>query len=211
MEVFVLDISGIGEDNYIQYLNILPEWRRLKAEKCTVDKEKYRSIGTGLLLMYGCKYFGVNASNEEVVEKEHGKPEFASGVIKFNLSHSGKMAAGIFGETESGIDIQVIRPINGKIARRYFLPEEFDYVSDDSVKFNQIWSLKESYLKAVGSGLTKSLDSFMTLPGVNMQIDDYYLRSEIMGDYALGICTKYGFFRKKITPLTLTDIENMLY
>ncbi|MCR4989270.1 MAG: 4'-phosphopantetheinyl transferase superfamily protein [Lachnospiraceae bacterium] len=72
-----------------------------------------------------------------------------------------------------GCDIEKIRPPEKgtlKIAERFFHQKEKDHiasirdVSDRDKAFCLIWTLKESYLKAGGSGLSKALDSFSVLP-----------------------------------------------
>ena len=84
-----------------------------------------------------------------------------------------------------GCDIQQI-PENTeryfKVSERFFHPEEKEYIAsfdtDDQKEaaFTKIWTLKESYVKALGTGFSKSLDSFGTIPNDN----DVILRNENM-------------------------------
>lgn len=99
---------------------------------------------------------------------EHGKP-FLVGLpdIHFNLSHShGVAVCALCRDTDVGVDVEDVgRRTDFSIAGRFFSPAEADLVSKapDAGKralFFDIWTLKESYIKAVGKGLSIPLDSF---------------------------------------------------
>jgi len=67
-----------------------------------------------------------------------------------------------------GIDIEHIKQIEIKIAKRFFAPDELVYVvsADDSLlaqRFYEIWTKKESRIKWEGRGLSKSLPGFSCL------------------------------------------------
>ena len=76
-------------------------------------------------------------------------PEYPD--FQFNISHSGDMVAGIFSNNGrlAGIDIQEIRPVNFKVAEKFFHSKEREYVGESTERFHEIWALKESYLKAI--------------------------------------------------------------
>jgi len=64
-----------------------------------------------------------------------------------------------------GVDIEVIKPIDMKIAERFFSRREYQnliqqHESDQLDYFFKLWSLKESYIKAEGKGLSIPLDTF---------------------------------------------------
>ena len=65
-------------------------------------------------------------------------------------------------------------------AVRFFTPEEQDYVFEqpDRIqdRFYRVWTGKESYLKYLGTGLRKSLDSFSVLsPDIARMLRGWYL------------------------------------
>ena len=101
---------------------------------------------------------------------EHGKPFLASPAssLNFNAAHSGdKVLIAIADTLEVGVDIEVIeagRDLEG-IAHRYFRPEEYTALArlpDDERPqvFTQVWTRKEAYLKARGTGIRGGLASF---------------------------------------------------
>jgi 4'-phosphopantetheinyl transferase len=99
-----------------------------------------------------------------------GKPELATEartpLLYFNLSHSRKIALlALSMDTELGIDIEDIRPIDPDVADSHFSPTELASLS--SLKgeawlkgFYHCWTRKEAILKAEGVGLNLPLDSF---------------------------------------------------
>ena len=101
-----------------------------------------------------------------------GKPEIAAGLprIAFNLSHGTRLVALAVAAGDDagpvGVDVeQATRNIGPGIARRYFAPEEVADLealpeAQQRDRFFTLWSLKESYIKATGFGLSLPLDSF---------------------------------------------------
>jgi 4'-phosphopantetheinyl transferase len=102
----------------------------------------------------------------------HGKPDLVpeSNAInlKFNLSHSGRLALiAVTVGAEVGIDIELICDSFGgiNIAKRFFSPREVEVLctipaSRQADAFFNCWTRKEAYIKARGEGLEIPLDSF---------------------------------------------------
>lgn len=90
---------------------------------------------------------------------ENGKP-FVELPICFNLSHSGDFAACAVHERPVGVDIEVLREIPARTARRVCTARELDSLYEggafDSARFLQVWTAKEAYLKYLGCGLRKA-------------------------------------------------------
>jgi 4'-phosphopantetheinyl transferase len=96
-----------------------------------------------------------------------GKPRFADPIDRhFNLSHSDAFGALAVSRAPVGIDIECPRHIDyRRLAYRLF-PNEARWLSAqpdaiaDNLTFARLWTAKESYLKALGCGLRKPLNSF---------------------------------------------------
>lgn len=108
----------------------------------------------------------------------HGKPFLATPSheppIYFNLSHSGDYIVLIFSITEVGIDIEYTNRNTKieKMARRFFHPIEYETLLslDERNKkkhFFLLWTIKEAFLKGLGSGLSLSTNSFYATPAGN--------------------------------------------
>ena len=71
-----------------------------------------------------------------------------------------------FSDVDIGCDIQQMEQTVLKIARRFFAPEEYAYIKEQEEEsaqeeaFYRIWVLKESFLKAVGTGMALSMTDF---------------------------------------------------
>ena len=87
--------------------------------------------------------------------------------LQFNLSHSQEYA--LYGFTYNrpiGVDLEYLREMPDliKIARRFFSTRESELLSRTNNEsraklFFQLWTAKEAYLKAIGTGLSGSLAS----------------------------------------------------
>lgn len=98
---------------------------------------------------------------------EAGKPFVENAKApQFNLSHSGSWAAlAICADDPIGIDIETIRPIEERIAERFFSSEEVRRLSSlpsdgQLAGFFRCWTRKEAVVKARGGGLNIPLDTF---------------------------------------------------
>ncbi|MCK5519516.1 MAG: 4'-phosphopantetheinyl transferase superfamily protein [Candidatus Marinimicrobia bacterium] len=123
--------------------------------------------------------------------------------IHFNLSHSGNAIALLFSQKPCGIDIENLKKRHSeeKLVKRFFHKDEVDrYFEATSEKertnyFFRIWTLKEAYLKAIGTGIRSQLSDlcFYSKENINglwhlKQIDSskWIFHSEIIDD--AGIC-----------------------
>jgi 4'-phosphopantetheinyl transferase len=105
----------------------------------------------------------------------HGKPFIENCGIEFNLSHSGDWVLLAFTRmAEIGIDIERIRPMLDMrdVARENFAASEFESWEatsepDRVPAFYRCWTRKESFIKAIGEGLSCPLDSFQVTFGLN--------------------------------------------
>lgn len=111
-----------------------------------------------------------------------GKPELAGHPLHFNLSHSGELAAiALCRDAAVGIDIEQIRPLDdldGLIATACSGREAAALATLPPRRrqeaFFRVWTRKEAYLKALGSGLAVALDLFSVtaLPGRPPRVEE---------------------------------------
>jgi len=85
--------------------------------------------------------------------------------IQFNVSHSGAWVACVLDATPVGVDVEQIRPIDIEIAERYFSAIEQEQIREADEarrleRFFTLWTLKESYMKMIGKGLSLPLPCF---------------------------------------------------
>jgi 4'-phosphopantetheinyl transferase len=95
-----------------------------------------------------------------------GKPFLEDGNLAFNVSHSrDRLLIAVTAGREVGIDIEFRRAgLNMQsIAKRWFAPEEqtfFQGLEKPEEGFFDIWAKKEAYVKALGIGIYKELNTF---------------------------------------------------
>jgi 4'-phosphopantetheinyl transferase len=130
------------------------------------------------------RYLNADPGSLEFTFGDRGKPALRGTPLRFNLSHSGAMAAcAVTRNEEVGIDIEWIRPMRDleMVARRFFHAEECRKLLglSEAIRapaFFHCWTRKEAYIKALGDGLFAPLDRFeVTLapgePAAFIQID----------------------------------------
>lgn len=155
--------------------------RKFELPKGCTGREKHQiEHRAGLeLLRQGLKHqYGLTADMPLSLEKsERGKPYLAAFPwIHFNISHSGSMAACGLGSAPLGVDIEKIRPVRLLSVRRMLTEKEQDFLahcreSQQNRELFRIWTLKESYAKALGIGLALDFTQveFLPVPGCTEQ------------------------------------------
>lgn len=164
MKVYIMNVSGINPNDKGWY-KYLSENRKKKVDHLKQTEKKAQSIGAELLLNYA-----VNGDMKIPVKWEtdgNGKLYLTEHKDKYvNLSHSKDYAVLAIHDKPIGIDIQYCRECDMKIADRFFTKEESDVIRSSSnleKTFFEIWTKKESLVKAVGCALTVPLSSFSVL------------------------------------------------
>jgi 4'-phosphopantetheinyl transferase len=115
----------------------------------------------------------LHLTNQHIVfdSNRHGKPFLQHhSDFHFNLSHAGEWVVCAVGSKPVGIDVEYIRPVSLTLAKRFFSDEEYRAIMEKEVSsrlpfFFELWTLKESYIKALGRGLSLSLASFTISTG----------------------------------------------
>ncbi|MBR5235825.1 MAG: 4'-phosphopantetheinyl transferase superfamily protein [Clostridia bacterium] len=139
------------------YLKMNTE-RKQKIDRYRFDSDKRLSLGAGLLLQEGLSELGISAYSLSF--GKHGKPYLkGQNHLFFNLSHSGTVAVCAFFNREVGVDIQKMKPVSQKLMKKVTSEEEFAYFMtldevEQQEKFARLWTVKESYMKYSGTGLS---------------------------------------------------------
>ena len=168
IRVYIADISALKETSVFErFLGQVPEYRQKKAMSFKFPKGKMQSLGVGLLLQMACRDAGFDGADNHIAYGENGKPylvDFPD--VHFNLSHSGERVMCVISPFEVGCDVEMIKGDRGKLAERFFKPEEsawikhFETLDAQSEAFYRLWTLKECYMKVTGRGLSLMPDMF---------------------------------------------------
>lgn len=161
--------------------HLLAEYRLLlsreelqQQQRFYFERDKHRFLVTrALVRTVLSKYAEVAANDWTFTVNAHGRPSIAAEHpaakgIEFNLSHTdGIVAMGVTRERALGVDVENRGTQRAalEIADRFFAPEEVAALrglppSEQAQRFFEYWTLKESYIKARGLGLSIPLDRF---------------------------------------------------
>jgi 4'-phosphopantetheinyl transferase len=117
-----------------------------------------------------------------------------------------------------GVDVERVRPFDMDLAERFFTPQENAFLrsapeAERQLRFFDLWTLKESFLKAVGCGLAAPLNSFSVLPeGADFRLEaegyaGYRLqRLPFDPGYRLSLCSLQRDFSPEVAYLPAPDL-----
>lgn len=207
--IYAIDVKGFPQNDEIFSLKpLLSGEKRNQIDKYVKMEDKYRCIIGELLLQYSLwNYCDYKFSGIKLSYNEYGKPrlyDMRTYNIHFNISHSANWVVCAIFNKPVGIDVEYIDCLsnNSDIARRFFADIENDYIFKHSQisqtdAFYKLWTLKESYIKCMGKGLSIPLNSFsviLTEDRISLcqkNKIDYscsFISRKIADDIYLGLC-----------------------
>ena len=164
-----------------------------------------RLLGEALVRFALKKYWNLTSEDYRIDRGEKGKP-FIVGVenVFFNMAHSGDYVVCAVSDREIGIDIEKRAKARMEVAGRFFHGEEVAQLKmleedkQDQLFFNY-WSVKESFLKYIGTGLARPLNSFIVSfsgGGVSLfergnKLPLYVHACPVDDGYACHVCCEY--------------------
>lgn len=204
--IYWMETRRLKDDAYFQKnYEMLSPARQKKIDAYRFRKDKNLSLAAGMLFAQGLSRYGVKEADAAVGYGGNGKP-YLTGLpyIHFNLSHSEGMALAVFAEVEAGCDVEWVQHADLALANKFFCPGEYSYVAgqaggrEKDQAFYRIWTLKESFLKATGLGLSLPLDEFEVQVGIDgavavrQQVDGsaYQFWEYQFGAYQAAVCLR---------------------
>lgn len=168
IDLYAVRICSEEQILYRQLLPYVSESRRQAAARYVHPIDALRTVaGEALARVAICQRLGISNGTLTFGQNEYGRPLLMKPTgFDFNVSHAGDWVVCAFGDRTLGIDVEQIRSIDLSLAERFFAPGEQRAVLDKPterarlVYFFQIWTLKESYVKTLGKGLSIPLDAF---------------------------------------------------
>ena len=118
---------------------------------------------------------------------EYGKPYVRDHEgWQFNISHIDGLIVIAVADCPIGIDVEKIREPDYRIAKRFFTKAENEYIDSDvegrDVRFFEIWTKKEAYIKYTGKGLREGLKSF------DVTLMKKMFQTKRVGKYMVTLC-----------------------
>ena len=188
----------------------MPE-RMKRAEKYRFERDRLLCIGGGLLMRH---VVGIR-DESELSQGPYGKP-YAPGYPAFNISHSGEWCILVKGESDIGADIEKIDKNNLPAASAVYTPRELIWMNEDPLeRFYQLWTWKESLIKALGTGMSLEPKTFEVLTFIENQPlwmygQSWYAASDSIPGYRFSVCASAPVGSLKWTELRVTDLENFV-
>lgn len=201
--LYAASVAPLKDQNlYEQAYSFASSERRSKADRYRFEKDRCLCIGAELLLQYGLRDSNERTPAFCIKTNSFGKPDLDNENLHFNISHSGDWAICAVSDHEVGCDVEEIKSADLKIAERFFCREEYAHISEQSspaeqnLLFYRYWTLKESFMKATGLGMTLPFDAFQIQLGerirVNQSLDQRVYSFAEFGNipgYCCSVCS----------------------
>ncbi|MBW7476453.1 4'-phosphopantetheinyl transferase superfamily protein [Paenibacillus oenotherae] len=153
----------------------------------------------------------------EFARSEHGKP-YLQGIegVHYNLSHSGSWCVCAVSTEPVGVDVEQIKQQELAWVESHLSDEENNELRNAAEterlrRFFEIWTMKESYVKAVGTGLALGFRTFSVIGEGVSRLAPYRLkRYELDELHPVAVCAETALFPNDIQIYTVDGIGRML-
>lgn len=211
MKLYRINIKNFADPLQDQWLlNLVGTERRKKVMRYYRPDDRKRSLGAGIIIK---KILNENGLSEcDLKYSENEKPVVDN--LFFNISHAGDYVVGVLSDCEVGCDIEKNDNAPLKIAERYFYSSELDYIkiaNDKNKAFFTLWTLKESYMKMIGRGMSLALDAFEVVSAADGFIlgkspeKRCFFRTMEFDGYIFSVCNEKEF---ELEQMEICDILN---
>ena len=201
IQLYVADITQLpNPEKCPELLKGLPSERITKIRSARQEDHKKQMLGAGLLLQRVLALcFDGGDCNFKYSVGEHGKPKVEG--LEYNLSHSGNFVICAVSDKPIGCDVEKIRKAPKEIAERFFAEGEKQYLARASVEqydeeFFRIWTMKESFVKMTGEGLSLSMATYEIVMGERGQVlrdgrlQECYITEFAVDGYRIAVCSE---------------------
>ena len=199
IHILCVNISNATDEDYRKLYRLANRERQERADRYLRREDALRCVTAHALLRYatGCD----ELSPARTADGKPYLPQMPD--FYFNLTHSGDFVAIAYGDSPVGIDMEQILPDKARqgIAQRFFAPAE-QQAATTPADFFRIWSMKESYLKYLGTGLSGSMKSIDVL---SPELSSAFLTAELQG-HALAV-----FSPDKAKTVEMLPLLNLVY
>ncbi len=206
VEQYLFNInSSIAKERYVECLESVGEQQKKQILKYKYEADRMRALyGKIMIRELLEKKFHLRKEEQIIERTSYGKPYISNlNNIHFNISHSGDWVLCGVGENELGLDIEYIGKYHKDIVERYFTTQEIFYLeslteNEKQRHFYYLWSLKESFLKCNGKGLSMPLNSISfnldliddIAQATTNHMEDYQFKCFYeLPDYSVAVCS----------------------
>ncbi|MCM1087016.1 MAG: 4'-phosphopantetheinyl transferase superfamily protein [Muribaculaceae bacterium] len=226
IRTYIIDVRQFEDEKLFERaLGFVSPYRRQKITLLKHWKDKNRSLGAGIALHKALQDYGLEERIMEYDVGAQGKPYFRYYPdIHFSLSHSGHYAICSIGGVEVGNDIEWVRSGKERLAERFFAKEELAWIrragtiEEQAERMFRIWTMKESFLKVTGLGMSLPLDAFTISVEEdgsvsvrhNINNNSYFMKEYHMPDslqenvrYRIAVCCEEADFASDLETIVI--------
>lgn len=145
------------------------------------------------------EFYNVNPADISFFKDDKGCP-FVKGIdgVHVSVTHTRGLVACAFSDDRVGVDAEMIASRRKSVEKRVFTDNEISLLgkaADADTAFFTLWTLKESYLKAIGTGFAdnaKEVEFTSYENPVTSNKADFSFFSNVVDGYAISVCEKTG-------------------
>ena len=187
-----------GGESFGKALAGIPECRKEGIERMTSPNGKCLLLATGVALSAALASVGIDPVAADIRKTKAGKPFlYGSDSVFFSLSHTGMIGVCSVSDKPNGVDAEYSGRANRAVAMRFFTQHENKYLSacgDYEYNFTRLWTLKESFSKYVGEGISALAKVEIDMRGKpRIAKSAYDCTPEFFeftyGEYQISLCT----------------------
>ena len=190
MKWYKYDIRDFTDSEYNKWYSLMSADKKQHADRFRYTDDKKRTV-VGEMLVRKAVAEWCNVPIESIIidKSIHGKPFVKDLSVEFNISHSGDIVVCAVDKTPVGIDIEQVRNVDLKIAKRMFTDEELIYVfgckpceadfnrpaeNEELIRFFEVWTAMEAYAKYTGKGIS-GIRERCNMPKQTVFFNDYII------------------------------------
>ncbi|OBA07777.1 4'-phosphopantetheinyl transferase [Paenibacillus polymyxa] len=225
MEIYAIDTTKPqAEEHYELLVHQVPLEKQHKLDRFLHREDALRGLYADVLLRWlACRQLKIPNVSLRFTYNAFGKPSLLNApAFHFNVSHSGKWVVCAVDDHPLGIDIEQLRPIDFEVGRVCFSDTEYDALMRQEPEsrlsyFYDLWTLKESFVKAEGQGLTLPLKSFsfeleaqssigFTTEGFTTEYC-HFKQYELDPDYKMAVCAAHDDFAQEVQQVDINTLR----
>jgi len=224
LEVYALKLNFGRKIDYAvmdELMTKVEASKEVRLRRFVRQEDRLRGLFADLLIRDRIKQeTGLDNECIDFCTNEYGKPFLRDvDLFHFNLSHSGDWVVCAIDEKPVGIDVEEIQEIDLDISKHYFSRQEHEDLmnrKDRIAHFFSLWSLKESYIKILGKGLSHPLNAFsirflesgeISIFVDGVKLDNIYLRQyDVDVNYKMGICAQHEQLPACVNLVIMEDL-----
>ena len=199
MKIYYAYTDEFDDSFYKNALIVLPEEKASDIAKIKNEKPNKETLLAWTLLRYAMKEDG--KAIFDVDFSKNGKPYLKNCPLFFNLTHSEGLVCCAVCQSEVGIDAEMPKPCRKNVIKRVLCENEINSMTDEENDFIKLWTIKESFLKHSGKGISAGLSNLDFSSVFKLEEFDAYglhFKTAVIDKHKFCVCSKekkYEFIR----------------